>query len=376
MVPPVQELPEATLTLPFLQVLAKNVKSRMVKMENIDDNVVMTGTKVNALDERLQDVEKKLRELVVTVHDHQAEPPDPPPLPEIDAFRKELDDMNAFLNKPNQFSNNLFQQDRERVVEGQMFQTPLPRGNERHLPAPEPLQPMAPLSGMPTAQLPRAPMPASPPQSAWPPPGPPPAGLPPASPPMRAQSHRREHERNIFVDGSAAAQGQPCGGCDSSGHSNAQWDSWATCQGFGPRPLWRISRKNTEGLFRFDGTQADFKAWKNRIRDHASEEWPFWREVIDHAAKLPYALTPDFRSSISLYGVNGMHLAWDLWSFLLRWIGPTMYIRRTKLSTDIEGNGLELWRKLSAEYDGNGELVKMAGPARFLDYPSVRISAM
>ena len=49
-----------------------------------------------------------------------------------------------------------------------------------------------------------------------------------------------------------------------------------------------------------------------------------------------------------------------------------MYIRRTKLSPDIEGNGLELWRKLSSEYDGNDELVKMAGRARFLDYPQCK----
>ena len=123
----------------------------------------------------------------------------------------------------------------------------------------------------------------------------------------------------------------------------------------------RISRKNTEGLFKFDGAQADFKAWKKRIRGNASEEWPFWREVLDHSAKLQHPLTPDYLSSNYVFVVNGIHLASDIWSCLLRWVGPNMYIRRTILSPDIEGNGLELWRKLSSEYDGNDELVKMAG---------------
>ena len=61
-------------------------------------------------------------------------------------------------------------------------------------------------------------------------------------------------------------------------------------------------------------------------------------------------------------------IASDLWSFLLRWIGPSLYSRRTKFSPQIEGNGLELWRTLVSEYQGSDELIKMAGRARLLDF--------
>ena len=72
-------------------------------------------------------------------------------------------------------------------------------------------------------------------------------------------------------------------------------------------------------------------------------------------------------SGLYLFGVDAASLSGDLWSFLLRWIGPTLYLRRTKMSPQIEGNGLELWRKLFTEYEGSDELVKMAGRAKLLD---------
>ena len=118
------------------------------------------------------------------------------------------------LNKPNPFSSNIFQQDHQRAVDGQMFQTPLPRDGERRLQTPEFVPSMAPSTGLPRAQVPTVPMPSSPPQPSWPAPGQPPPGCPPVPPPTRAQSHRHEHERTIFLNRSAAAQGQPVGGCD------------------------------------------------------------------------------------------------------------------------------------------------------------------
>ena len=53
-------------------------------------------------------------------------------------------------------------------------------------------------------------------------------------------------------------------------------------------------------------------------------------------------------------------------------MGPTLYLRRTKMSASIEGNGLERWKKLFPEYEGSDELVKMAGRAKFLDFPQAQ----
>ena len=73
-----------------------------------------------------------------------------------------------------------------------------------------------------------------------------------------------------------------------------------------------------------------------------------------------------------LFGVNGMGLTNDLWSFLLRWIGPTLYLRRTRMGPSIEGNGLELWRRLFTEYQGSDELIKLAGKTKLLDFGKCR----
>ena len=157
-----------------------------------------------------------------------------------------------------------------------------------------------------------------------------------------------------------------------SGNGWDSWDSWGdqwqNWSGGAARPVWRISRKNTEGLFKFDGELANFQSWKNRIRDHASEEWPAWREILDHAERVDRVLTLEELATFDIQGVNAAQISSDLWSFLLRWIGPKLYLRRTKMSPGIEGNGLELWRKLFSEYQGSDELVRMAGRAKLLDF--------
>ena len=104
-----------------------------------------------------------------------------------------------------------------------------------------------------------------------------------------------------------------------------EWDPWGNYRGGGfqgARPVWRINRKETEGLFKFDGELANYRAWKSRVRDHASESWPEWREILDHAEATNDDLSLDRLATLDLYGVNGKVLANDLWSFLLKWIGP------------------------------------------------------
>ena len=61
------------------------------------------------------------------------------------------------------------------------------------------------------------------------------------------------------------------------------------------------------------------------------------------AAKKEHLMS-DLRT-FTWYDVPADQLSSDLWSFLLRWIGPTLYVRRTKMGINIEGNGFELWRK-------------------------------
>ena len=77
-------------------------------------------------------------------------------------------------------------------------------------------------------------------------------------------------------------------------------------------------------------------------------------------------------NGLTFFGVSAHGLSSDLWSFLLRWLGPKLYPRRTRISLDVEGNGFELWRKLFSEYEGSDELINMAGRTKLQDFPQIK----
>ena len=130
--------------------------------------------------------------------------------------------------------------------------------------------------------------------------------------------------------------------------------------------------KNADGLTQFDGNLSSYRNWSSRIRDHASDEWPQWREGLDQASKTSFELTQEFLQSAQIFGVNAWALSSDLWSFLLRWLGPKLYQRRMRMGLAIEGNGLELWRKLHNDYSASDKLIQVAGRTRLQDFPQCR----
>ena len=69
-----------------------------------------------------------------------------------------------------------------------------------------------------------------------------------------------------------------------------------------PRPFWRINRKETEGLFKFDGEDSNYRAWKSRIRDHASETWPVWRNILDDAENARHEMSFDKLATVNVHG--------------------------------------------------------------------------
>ena len=73
------------------------------------------------------------------------------------------------------------------------------------------------------------------------------------------------------------------------GSSASSWDEWGNWQ---PqmRPYWEIPRKTMDDSFKFDGEMSQYKPWKSRARDHCSEEWSYWRDVLDHAERVPHEL--------------------------------------------------------------------------------------
>ena len=135
-----------------------------------------------------------------------------------------------------------------------------------------------------------------------------PAAPMPAAPPTPDQSTPNwAPPRQTLLPGSVPSANQHAPP-DFPAYGGGQWDAWGNVQGQNQRPLWRISRKFTEGLIKFDGDLSQYRAWKNRIRDHASEEWPSWRIVLDNAERVQDVLTPDYLNSVTICGVNAMAL--------------------------------------------------------------------
>ena len=78
------------------------------------------------------------------------------------------------------------------------------------------------------------------------------------------------------------------------------------------KPLWKIARQNTEGLFPFDGELERYRSWKSRIRDHTSEEWYFWRVILDHATYTNQPITNEVLSLMDFNQVSGQQLSSDV----------------------------------------------------------------
>ena len=59
--------------------------------------------------------------------------------------------------------------------------------------------------------------------------------------------------------------------------------------------------------------------------------------MLDRSERVPYELSTESLARTNLFGVNAAELSADLWSFLLRWIGPKLYLRRLQMSANAGG---------------------------------------
>ena len=78
-------------------------------------------------------------------------------------------------------------------------------------------------------------------------------------------------------------------------------------------PLWRINSRETEGLLEFGGDGNSYRSWTSRVRDHAAEEWPEWRTILDNVEKPPTEWRTDQLAQQEFFGVNAQLLNADLW---------------------------------------------------------------
>lgn len=72
---------------------------------------------------------------------------------------------------------------------------------------------------------------------------------------------------------------------------------------------------------------------------------------------------------------TGWDLSLDLWNFISKRLGVTLYERRVTLASDIEGNGFELWRNLFCQYEGGDEYIQLDGRTSLQHFPAMSSTA-
>ena len=126
-----------------------------------------------------------------------------------------------------------------------------------------------------------------------------------------------------------------------------------------PNSEWRIGKKGIGELPVFDGNHEKYSHWKNKLSDFCAETNPYWKFVLKHSQEHPTVLDYHTLSQMRYGQFNGWDLSLDLWAFISKRLGITLYEKRAQLAGNMDGNGFELWRALYNEYEGGDEFVKL-----------------
>ena len=136
------------------------------------------------------------------------------------------------------------------------------------------------------------------------------------------------------------------------------------------KPQWKISRKHPDALTKLIGNSSEHMYWRERMTDHTSHDWMTWRHVHDVALKSNKPISLGQSQNLDFgNGVAGQDLAIDLWNSTSKWIGHTVYERRTSMVNQDNSNCVELLRKLVVDHEGNDLLVQMAGQQNLTTFP-------
>ena len=75
------------------------------------------------------------------------------------------------------------------------------------------------------------------------------------------------------------------------------------------------------------------------------------------------------------WGIStGWELAKNLWGFLSKRLGPTLYENRIPLAHGCEGNGFELWRRLFVDHEGGDRVIQLDGRTGLQNFPICTMS--
>ena len=81
-------------------------------------------------------------------------------------------------------------------------------------------------------------------------------------------------------------------------------------------------------------------------------------------------ITYPILSALRFGKLTGWDLALDLWNFVSKRLGASIFEKRRKWVGGEEGNGFELWRRIFIEYEGGDDVVQNDGRTRLQAFSS------
>ena len=139
---------------------------------------------------------------------------------------------------------------------------------------------------------------------------------------------------------------------------------------------WSIAhQKVSKELKPFNGSDAGYRTWANRVKDHFKEANKHWALVFAEIERQQSVIPLSSQVMSFLLGPGGERIQVDfawvsnvLWTFIGRNIIDTMYSNRSAIASGPD-NGIELWRAYYVRHEGGADQVELGGIDSFHSFP-------
>ena len=106
------------------------------------------------------------------------------------------------------------------------------------------------------------------------------------------------------------------------------------------------------------------------MTDHIAQDFPRWRGFLQDAERCTEPISKETLKAMKYNGYSAWNFAQNLWSFVGKYLGPKVYLKRQLMSKRMQGNGFVFWRQLFRDYHGGGAMIRLAGQQQLLDFPA------
>ena len=139
--------------------------------------------------------------------------------------------------------------------------------------------------------------------------------------------------------------------------------------------VWSIvESKVSKELKPFDGTNAKYRIWADRVRDHYQKKHGDWEFLFKEVEKQKAPITKDkliftfIATDDCNFDVDLAFCSNSLWTFIGENVVDTIYNTRSVLAGGCK-NGLELWRALYVKHEGGADQVELGGINNLHNFP-------